>query len=108
MWCGLGYAHRASDAGARGVIHRDVSPQNLLLGYAGAVKVADFGLAKVREASGGVRSDVVRDKPSYMSPEQPAAEPLDGRADLYAAGVMLWEMLADRPLFSGTADELTG
>jgi serine/threonine-protein kinase len=61
----------------------------------------------VRAASGGVRSDVVRGKPSYMSPEQVSGEPLDGRADLYAAGVMLWEMLADRPLFTGTAREIT-
>ncbi|HEY0477826.1 MAG TPA: serine/threonine-protein kinase [Kofleriaceae bacterium] len=92
---------------ARGVIHRDVSPQNLLLGYEGAVKLSDFGLARVRAASGHVRSDVVRGKPSYMSPEQVSGAPLDGRADLFAAGVMLWEMLADRPLFTGTAKEIT-
>jgi serine/threonine-protein kinase len=88
------------------VIHRDVSPQNLLLSYEGAVKISDFGLAKVRAASGRVRSETVRGKPSYMSPEQTAGDPLDGRTDLYAAGVMLWEMLADRPLFAGTAREI--
>jgi serine/threonine-protein kinase len=120
----LGYAHEvelsapagSSDGGAlgelgarcaRGVIHRDVSPQNLLLGYEGAVKLSDFGLARVRAASGQVRSDVVRGKPSYMSPEQVSGAPLDGRADLFATGVMLWEMLADRPLFTGTAKEIT-
>jgi serine/threonine-protein kinase len=90
-----------------GVVHRDVSPQNVLLSYEGAVKISDFGLAKVRAASGVVRSDVVRGKPSYMSPEQIAGDPLDGRTDLYAAGVMLWEMLADRPLFTGTLREIT-
>lgn len=121
MLRGLGYAHdlpgRADPAsggglasggrGAAGVVHRDVSPQNLLVSYEGTVKLSDFGLAKVRAASGGVHSDVVRGKPSYMSPEQISAEPLDGRADLFAAGVMLWEMLADRPLFTGTAREIT-
>jgi serine/threonine-protein kinase len=128
---GLGYAHNlphlphlaphpplapdpdpgdpACDASApRGVIHRDVSPQNLLLSYEGAVKVSDFGLAKVRAASDGVWSGTVRGKPSYMSPEQVAGEKLDGRTDLYAVGVMLWEMLAHRPLFAGTTREILG
>jgi serine/threonine-protein kinase len=104
---GLGFVHGVAGAGAHGVVHRDVSPQNLLLSYAGAVKLSDFGLAKVRAASGAVRSDVVRGKPSYMSPEQISGEPLDGRADLFAAGVMLWEMLAGRALFAGTAKEIT-
>jgi serine/threonine protein kinase len=108
MLRGLGHAHELADpvTGGRGVIHRDVSPQNLLLSHEGAVKVSDFGLAKVRAASDGVRSDVVRGKPGYMAPEQCAGEPLDGRADLYAVGVMLWEMLAHRPLFVGTSKEI--
>jgi serine/threonine-protein kinase len=106
----LAYAHDrvepdAGEGGARGVIHRDISPQNLLLSYEGAVKVADFGLARVRAAS-GVLSETVRGKPSYMAPEQMSGEPLDGRCDLYAVGVMLWEMLARRPLFLGTAKEI--
>lgn len=110
MLRGLGYAHDLADpaAGTRGVVHRDVSPQNLLLSFEGAVKVSDFGLAKAREASQSVRSETVRGKPSYMAPEQIAAEPLDGRADLYAVGVMLWEMLAHRPLFAGTTREIMG
>jgi len=119
MLRGLGYAHDLPDAaapsgpagsmppgGTRGVIHRDVSPQNLLLSHEGAVKVSDFGLAKARAASGGVRSETVRGKPGYMSPEQCAGEPLDGRTDLYSVGVMLWEMLAHRPLFAGTSKEI--
>jgi eukaryotic-like serine/threonine-protein kinase len=105
---GLGYAHDLTEpaTGTRGVIHRDVSPQNLLLGYEGAVKVSDFGLAKARAAGDGVWSETVRGKPSYMSPEQIAGEVLDGRTDLYAVGVMLWEMLAHRPLFAGTTNEI--
>ena len=92
-------------AGTRGVIHRDVSPQNLLVSREGAVKVSDFGLAKARAAS-GVWSETVRGKPGYMSPEQCAGEALDGRSDLYSVGVMLWEMLAHRPLFTGTSKEI--
>jgi serine/threonine protein kinase len=108
MLRGLGYAHDLPDptTGTRGVIHRDVSPQNLLLGYEGAVKVSDFGLAKARAASEGVWSETVRGKPSYMAPEQVSGEMLDGRTDLYAVGVMLWEMLAHRPLFTGTSKEI--
>jgi serine/threonine protein kinase len=108
MLRGLGYAHDLPDpsSGTRGVVHRDVSPQNLLLSYEGAVKVSDFGLAKAREASEGVWSETVRGKPSYMSPEQVSGDMLDGRTDLYAAGVMLWEMLAHRALFAGTSKEI--
>jgi serine/threonine-protein kinase len=106
---GLGHAHDLADAaaGTRGVIHRDVSPQNVLLGYEGAVKLSDFGLAKAREAS-SVCSETVRGKPSYMSPEQANGEPIDGRSDLYAVGVMLWEMLARKNLFAGTTREIVG
>lgn len=108
MLRGLGYAHARPDPanGARGVVHRDVSPQNVLLSYEGAVKLSDFGLARARDASEGVWSETVRGKPSYMSSEQVSGEVLDGRTDLYAVGVMLWEMLAHRPLFVGTSKEI--
>jgi serine/threonine protein kinase len=110
MLRGLGYAHDLPDptTGARGVVHRDVSPQNLLISYEGAVKLSDFGLAKARAASQGVRSETVRGKPSYMAPEQISGGMLDGRTDLYAVGIMLWEMLAHRPLFAGTTREIMG
>ena len=99
---GLGYAHDlpAADSGIRGVIHRDVSPHNVLLSWEGAVKVADFGIAKSRAASNASASVMVKGKTGYMSPEQANGEPLDGRSDLFAVGVMLWEMLAGRSLFS--------
>lgn len=107
---GLGYVHDLHDreAGTRGVVHRDVSPQNLLLSYAGEVKVSDFGLAKTLATGVTVWSGMIRGKPSYMAPEQIEAEPLDPRTDLYAVGVMLWEMLANRALFAGTAKEILG
>ncbi|MBA3502126.1 MAG: serine/threonine protein kinase [Deltaproteobacteria bacterium] len=107
MLRGLGYAHDVSDPNstARGLIHRDVSPQNVLLGYEGAVKVSDFGLAKALSASGNARTDTPRGKASYMSPEQANGDPLDPRSDLWAVGVMLWEMLANRSLFDGTPRE---
>jgi serine/threonine protein kinase len=110
MLRGLGYAHARPDpaSGTQGVVHRDVSPQNVLLSYAGAVKLSDFGLAKARDASEGVWSETVRGKPSYMAPEQIAGDVLDGRTDLYSVGVMLWEMLARRPLFAGTSKEILG
>jgi hypothetical protein len=99
---GLGYAHNlpAADSEIRGVIHRDVSPHNVLLSWEGAVKVADFGIAKSRAASNASASVVIKGKMSYMSPEQANGEPLDGRSDLFAVGVMLWEMLVGQSLFS--------
>jgi serine/threonine-protein kinase len=110
MLRGLGYAHGAPSGFAAPVIHRDVSPQNLLLSAAGAVKLADFGLARVRAVNEAVWPEDVRGKPSYMSPEQIAGETdaveLDARCDLYATGVMLWEMLAQRALFTGTRREI--
>jgi serine/threonine-protein kinase len=105
---GLGYAHDRADlvTGTRGIVHRDVSPQNVLLSYEGEVKVSDFGLARALDSGGLAASQTVRGKPSYMSPEQAAGDPLDNRSDLWAVGVMLWEMLAGVSLFTGTAREV--
>ncbi|MGE5183784.1 MAG: serine/threonine-protein kinase, partial [Acidobacteriota bacterium] len=108
---GLGYAHDlpvTGDVGAgdtisgmRGIVHRDVSPHNVLLSWEGAVKVSDFGIAKARAASEATASVFIKGKPAYMSPEQANGQPLDGRSDLFAVGVMLWEMLCGRRLFVG-------
>ena len=106
MLRGLGYAH-APEPGRDGIVHRDVSPQNLMLSYEGAVKVSDFGLAKARSASGNAQSMTVRGKPSYMSPEQCTGDVLDARSDLFAVGIMMWEMLTHQPLFTGTHREIT-
>jgi hypothetical protein len=93
---GLGYAHE------RGVVHRDVSPRNVLVSWDGAVKVSDFGIAKLRDAT---ISTTIRGKPGYMSPEQARGTNVDGRGDLFAVGVMLWELLAGIPLFPGSTHE---
>jgi serine/threonine-protein kinase len=99
---GLGHAHDLPVGGTmRGIVHRDVSPHNVLLSWEGAVKVSDFGIAKAKAASEATASVFIKGKPAYMSPEQANGEALDGRSDLFAVGIMLWEMLVGRRLFSG-------
>jgi serine/threonine protein kinase len=99
---GLGYAHDLPiGADMRGIIHRDVSPHNVLLSWEGAVKVSDFGIAKAKSASEATASVFIKGKPAYMSPEQANGQALDGRSDLFAVGIMLWEMLVGRRLFIG-------
>ena len=104
---GLGYAHEFTTEGVKGIVHRDVSPHNVLLSWEGAVKVSDFGIAKARAGTLVTASEMVKGKPAYMSPEQANADALDGRSDLFAVGVILWEMLAGRPLFSGGTTQET-
>ena len=91
MLCGLGYAHHLPADGSRvlGIVHRDLSPDNILLSWDGAVKIADFGIAKRRDATEVSATHYVRGKPGYMSPEQRLGQALDGRSDLYSVGVML-------------------
>jgi serine/threonine-protein kinase len=102
MLRGLGHAHDLPvGAGMRGIVHRDVSPHNVLLSWDGAVKVSDFGIAKAKQASEATASVFIKGKPAYMSPEQANGQSLDGRSDLFAVGVMLWEMLCGRRLFVG-------
>lgn len=104
---GLDYAHRLrSPSGARlDVVHRDISPANLLVSHDGEVKVADFGIARgaaVRQQERGVRG-----KLAYMAPEQLSGSAIDARADLYAMGVVLFEMLTgERPFQAADADGL--
>ena len=80
-------------------VHRDISPQNVMVSYAGDVKVIDFGIAKVAGRASHTRVGVVKGKASYMAPEQVASQPLDGRSDQFALGIILWEMLAGERLF---------
>jgi serine/threonine protein kinase len=100
---GLHYAHTFSDIK---LVHRDVSPPNVLLSYSGEVKLTDFGLAASTLKMEKTAPGIIYGKVSYMSPEQARGETLDGRTDLYAAGIILWELLTGRQLFpsiKGTA-----
>jgi serine/threonine protein kinase/tetratricopeptide (TPR) repeat protein len=97
----LDHAHRRRDEHGRplGIVHRDISPQNILLSWEGEVKVTDFGIAKAKDSiledeAGDTRAGRVRGKLAYMSPEQAKAEPVDGRSDLFSLGTVLYEMLA--------------
>jgi serine/threonine protein kinase len=104
----LAYAHdlRDDDGKSLAVIHRDVSPSNVMIGYDGAVKLVDFGVAKVLCASDELtRTGALKGKVSYMSPEAVDGDvELDGRSDLFAAGVLLHELLTGRRLFKGHDD----
>lgn len=98
---GLGYLHRSQDFGrgrVGGLVHRDVKPANVLLSWQGAVKLGDLGLALMFEQGGTVEAQGREGTLWYMSPEQSRRAALDGRSDLYAAGVVLWELLARRRL----------
>jgi len=104
---GLGYAHDPPKTNLRGLVHRDVSPHNVLLAFSGAIKVSDFGIAKAREATEATASSTIKGKVAYMSPEQANGESLDGRSDLFAVGIMLWEMLTTQALFDLRTTEAT-
>ena len=106
---GLEFAHgwSGSDGRAAGIVHRDVSPQNVLISVDGEVKVADFGIAKTRERQSDPDARVIKGKYFYMSPEQASAEPIDRRSDIYSAGVVLFELLTgERPHDAATVREL--
>jgi serine/threonine protein kinase len=93
---GLGYAH---GFGGLKLVHRDVSPANVLLSYTGEVKLTDFGLARSTLKLQQTAPGIIFGKLSYLAPEQARSEPLDGRTDLYAAGILLWELLTGQQLF---------
>lgn len=85
----------------QGMAHRDVKPENVLISHAGAVKVADFGLVTAAAAGGATRTGVIMGTPAYLSPEQVLGEGVGPRTDVYAAGVLLFELLTGEPPFSG-------
>jgi len=101
---GLHAAHELRDLSGTplGLVHRDVSPDNLMLGYDGHVKVIDFGIALVKNRQAPVTEfGTVKGKPPYMSPEQVKNDAMDRRSDVFSLAVVLWEMLTNRPLFEG-------
>ncbi len=103
---GLDYAHRKKDGMGRdmNIVHRDVSPQNVLISYEGEVKVIDFGIAKAAGKATKTQAGILKGKFAYMSPEQIRGLPLDRRSDVFAIGVCLYEMLTGERLFVGDSD----
>jgi serine/threonine-protein kinase len=106
---GLHYAHQARNPQGQPLqlVHRDVSPQNILVGIDGGVKVIDFGVAKAAGSASHTATGVLKGKYPYMSPEQANGQAVDARSDLFALGVVLWEMLTSRRLFKGESDLMT-
>ncbi|HEY1552868.1 MAG TPA: protein kinase, partial [Kofleriaceae bacterium] len=102
---GLDYAHRKTDEFGEplGIVHRDISPQNVLLSWDGGVKIVDFGIARARDVH--EEEGVIKGKFAYMSPEQARGELVDCRSDVFAAGIVLYELVCARPLFSGKGKE---
>ena len=104
---GLHYAHVKVDDITRdplGIVHRDISPQNILISYEGEVKITDFGIASADDKMTETRPGVVKGKYSYMSPEQVGAKSLDGRSDIFSLSIVLWEALAMKRLFAGQTE----
>jgi len=102
----LDYAHRKRDANGRplGIVHRDVSPQNVLVSFEGEVKLIDFGIAKAESRLQKTQAGILKGKFSYMSPEQVKGQPIDGRSDVFACGILLWELICGEKLFTGDSD----
>lgn len=107
---GLQYAHAKRDEISQallGIVHRDISPQNILVSYEGEVKITDFGIAKAKNKSTETQTGTVKGKYSYMSPEQITAQKIDRRSDIFSLGIVFWEMLAMRKLFQAGNDVTT-
>ena len=107
---GLAYAHGLSAPNGQplDLVHRDVTPQNVIVSHDGQIKLVDFGIAKAATQMARTRHGVIKGKYSYMSPEQVRSEPLDGRSDLFAVGILMYEALTARRPFkrSNTVDTL--
>jgi serine/threonine-protein kinase len=104
----LSYAHRLTEGGQPlGVVHRDVSPHNVLVSFEGEVKLTDFGIARAMHRAGLSEPGTIKGKAAYMAPEQARGEAVDARADVFSLGVVLWELCAGRRLFAREGDVAT-
>lgn len=103
---GLHYAHEKNglDGTALGIVHRDISPPNLILTYDGMVKVVDFGIAKAATAKSNTAVGTLKGKIPYMAPEQCRSEPLDRRSDIFSIGIILYELTVGRRLFQAETE----
>jgi serine/threonine protein kinase len=106
---GLHYAHTKSSLSGESlrIVHRDVSPQNILVTHDGATKIVDFGIAKAATQNTETQTGVVKGKYTYMAPEQAAGEVLDARADQFALGIVAWELVTMRRLFKRESEIMT-
>jgi len=102
----LDYAHRSKDFDGRelGLVHRDVSPQNVLISYEGEIKLCDFGIVKAVTKASKTQMGALKGKLQYMSPEQAWGRPVDARSDIFSLGSILFEMLTGRRLFAGDSE----
>ncbi len=100
---GLDYAHRKTDQENRplNIVHRDISPQNILISYEGEVKIVDFGIAKAAMNISHTLAGILKGKIAYMSPEQAMGKTVDSRTDIFSTGILLYEMLTGTKLFTG-------
>jgi serine/threonine protein kinase len=100
----LHYAHETKDETGQplNLVHRDVTPQNILIGFNGVPKLTDFGIAKATNRGWETQAGIVKGKFSYMSPEQALGKRVDRRSDIFGAGIVLWEALTGRDLFRGS------
>ncbi|HET8542266.1 MAG TPA: serine/threonine-protein kinase [Anaeromyxobacter sp.] len=104
----LAYAHRLTDGGRPlGIVHRDVSPHNVLVSFEGEVKLADFGIARAMNQAGLTEPGTLKGKLAYMAPEQARSIALDARADVFSLGVVLWELCTGRRLFARESEAAT-
>jgi serine/threonine protein kinase len=105
---GLDYAHNLTDYRGQGlqIVHRDINPQNVFICYSGMVKILDFGIAKAAGRSSCTQSGVIKGKAAYMSPEQATGKPVDRRSDIFALGILLYELASGKRMFQGNPLEI--
>jgi serine/threonine protein kinase len=102
----LDYAHRKKDSDGKdlGLVHRDVSPQNVLISFEGDIKLCDFGIVKAASKASKTQMGALKGKLQYMSPEQAWGRPVDARSDIFSLGALIFEMLTGQRLFTGESE----